>query len=141
MLLSVAGFSAFSFAAEAKILTNHLGYEPNGPKHAVVLAREGDMVANCALKNYGDDQDVLSVPAKVSGPVQKWRDWFFWTLNFDSFTTEGKYYLECTYGQGNRAVVPVCVQRDLLERNTMSDVIYYFKDERSSARWTRPIAI
>lgn len=137
VLLSVAGFSAFSFAAEAKILTNHLGYEPNGPKHAVVLAREGDMVANCALKNYGDDQDVLSVPAKDSGPVQKWRDWFFWTLNFDSFTTEGKYYLQCTYGSGTVRSFPFAIQRDVLERNTMSDVIYYFKDERSSGEYDK----
>ena len=143
----LAGFSVVSFAAEAKnsqfsqnqgevghpkILTNHLGYEPNGPKHAVVLAQSGQVIANCALKNYGDDQDVLSVPAKASGAVQKWRDWYFWTLDFDSFASEGKYYLQCSYGNGYVRSFPFAIQRDVLERNTMSDVVYYFKDERSS---------
>src|SRR5579863_3650019 len=97
----LAGLSAACFAAEAKILTNHLGYEPNGPKHAVVLAKAGETIANCALKNYGADQEVLSLPVKSSGPVDKWRDWYFRTLDFDSFTTEGKYYLQCTDGAGS----------------------------------------
>jgi len=132
VILSLTGFRAFSFAAEAKILTNHLGYEPNGPKHAVVLAKSGETVANCGLKNYGDDKDVMSLPVKSSGPVQKWRDWYFWTLDFDSVTSEGKYYLQCTYGTGYVKSFPFVIQRDVLERNTMSDVVYYFKDERSS---------
>src|SRR5579872_6239458 len=132
VILSLTGFRAFSFAAEAKILTNHLGYEPNGPKHAVVLAKSGETVANCGLKNYGDDKDVMSLPVKSSGPVQKWRDWYFWTLDFDSVTSEGKYYLQCTYGTDSVRSFPFVIQRDVLERNTMSDVVYYFKDERSS---------
>lgn len=121
-------FSALSFAGETTILTNHLGYEPNGPKHAVVLGKAGENVASCSLKNYSDDKEVLSLPAKASGPVQKWRDWYFWTLDFDSFSTEGKYYFEC----GSVRSLPFLILGDLLERNTMSDVIYYFKDERSS---------
>jgi hypothetical protein len=119
-------------AGETKILTNHLGYEVSGPKHAVVLAKAGDKVAGCVLKDNATDRDVLSLHAKAAGPVQKWRDWYFWTLDFDSFATEGKYYVKCSVAEGSVQSLPFVVQRNLLERNTMSDVIYYFKEERSS---------
>lgn len=125
-------FSAPALAGGLKILTNHLGYDVSGPKHAVVLGKAGDSISNCALKDDATGQLVFSVPVKAAGPVQKWRDWYFWTLDFDSVATEGKYYLECSSGSGNIRSFPFQVQRELLERNTMSDVIYYFKDERSS---------
>ncbi len=124
--------SASSLAHELKVLTNHLGYEVSGPKQAVVLGRASDSISNCVLKDDATDQQVFSVSVKAAGPVQKWRDWYFWTLDFESFATEGKYYVECSSQAGSVRSFPFLVQRDLLERNTFSDVIYYFKDERSS---------
>jgi hypothetical protein len=129
--------SPASFAGESKILTNHLGYEVNGPKHAVILGKAGDNISDCALKEDVTDKRAVSVPAKAVGPVQKWRDWYFWTLDFDSFSTEGKYYLECSAGAGAVRSFPFLVQRDLLERNTMQDVIFYFKDERSAGEYDK----
>jgi len=128
---------ACSAAAETKILTNHLGYEPAGSKHAVILGKSGDSFSKCSLKDFSNSQPVLSIDPKSAGPVQKWRDWYFWTLDFDSFTTEGKYYLECESSAGRVHSFPFRVQRDLLERNTMSDVIYYFKEERSSGEYDK----
>jgi len=60
ILLSVA-----LHAAETKVLTNHLGYDPAGPKHAVVLGKESDSVSACALKNYAGDQTALTIPARA----------------------------------------------------------------------------
>jgi len=130
-------FTAFAGAGELKILTNHIGYEPSGPKHAVILGKSGDIVSDCGLNEDNTDRQVLSVPAKAAGPVQKWRDWYFWTLDFDSFSTEGKYYLACKANGGEVRSFPFVIQRDLFERNTMSDVIYYFKDERSSGQYDK----
>jgi hypothetical protein len=126
-----------SFGGELKVLTNHLGYETNGPKHAVLLGKSTDNVSACALKNNAGDQTVLQIVPKSNGPVQKWRDWYFWTLDFDSFTTDGKYYIECSANGGNVRSFPFQVQTDLLERHTVSDVIYYFKDERSSGEYDK----
>jgi hypothetical protein len=121
-------------AAETKVLTNHLGYDPAGPKHVVVLGRESDSVSECALKNSAGDQTVLTIPAHAAGPVKKWRDWYFWTVDFDAFTTEGRYYLDCTTHAGSVRSFPFQIQKLVLERNTLSDVIYYFKEERSAGR-------
>ncbi|HXX00217.1 MAG TPA: glycoside hydrolase family 9 protein, partial [Candidatus Acidoferrales bacterium] len=130
-------FSVRSLASDAKVLTNHLGYEAAGPKHAVILGKATDSFSACALKDEASDQQVLSVPAKAAGPVEKWRDWYFWMLDFDSFSTEGQYYLECASEAGSVRSFPFLVQRNLLQRNTMQDVIYYFKAERSSGEYDK----
>ena len=127
-------FSTNGHASEFRVLTNHLGYDPTGPKHAVVLGKAGISISSCALKDYSHDQTVLTVPTQAAGPVKKWRDWYFWTVDFDSFTTEGEYYLDCGSNQGAIRSFPFHVQHLILERNTLSDVIYYFKNERSSGR-------
>jgi Glycosyl hydrolase family 9/Cellulase N-terminal ig-like domain len=123
-----------SAAAAVKILTNHLGYETKGPKYAVILGKAADKVSACALKDDATDRSVLDIAPNSAGPVQKWKDWYFWTLNFDSFASEGKYVIECATSAGDVRSFPFSVQSDLLERNTISDVIYYFKDERSSGQ-------
>ena len=119
-------------AGETKLLTNHIGYETKGPKHAVLQTEAGDGISSCVLKGESHDRVVLTIPAKANGAVHKWRDWNFWTVDFDAFTSEGKYFLECTTNAGIIRSFPFLVQDNVLERYTVSDVIYYFKGQRSS---------
>src|SRR5437762_13406059 len=84
------GMSA-AFGRDQKFLTNHVGYEPSGPKHAVILGTANDKFTDCFLRDAASDQKIIPIEAKAIGPVQKWRDWYFWTLDFDSFTRRGKY--------------------------------------------------
>ena len=121
-------------ASDLKVLTNHLGYETKGPKHAVILGKAGDTVSGCDLMEEATGRRVLAIAPKAAGPVQKWRDWYFWTLDFDSFASEGKYRIDCATSAGNVQSFPFAVQDDLVERGTVSDVLYYFKDERSSGQ-------
>jgi hypothetical protein len=123
-----------SRADDAKILTNQVGYNANGAKHAVILGSAQDQFTACALNDAANHRKVLDIPAQHAGPVKKWRDWDFWTLDFDSFATEGTYYLACTSGDHSIQSGPFKVQRLLLERNTLSDAVYFFKEERSSGR-------
>jgi hypothetical protein len=126
------GFLSLAHADEAEILTNHVGYEPAGPKHAVILGHAGDQFAACTLNNAADNHPVMNISAQHAGPVKKWRDWDFWTIDFDSFSTEGSYYLICGPGDHSIRSYPFSIQRLLLERHTLSDAIYFFKDERST---------
>jgi hypothetical protein len=92
VLSAVSSFGIGScYASDRKILTNHVGYEADAPKHAVILGKAADKFSGCALHDAATDQQVLAVEAKAVGPVQKWRDWYFWTLDFDTFTREGRY--------------------------------------------------
>lgn len=121
-------------ADDAKILTNHVGYNATGPKHAVILGSSSDHFTGCVLRDARQHIVVLSIPAQHAGPVKKWRDWDFWTIDFDSFTTEGTYVLVCTSGDHSIQSYPFAIQRLVLERNTLSDAIYYFKEERSTGQ-------
>lgn len=121
-------------ADEAKILTNHVGYSATGPKHAVIIGSANDQFAACTLRNLSDHRTALSIPVQHAGPVKKWRDWDFWTIDFDSFSTEGTYYMVCTSGDHSTHSFPFVIQRLLLERDTLSGAIYYFKEVRSTGR-------
>lgn len=120
--------------SEFKVLTNHVGYEAMGPKHAVILGSAGMKVSSCALKDETSNETVLTLPAQSAGAVRKWRDWYFWTVDFDAFQTEGEYYLACLSNTGSAHSFPFRIQRMILDRTTLSDVIYFFKEERSSGR-------
>lgn len=132
--LLAALFIPTSRADEPKILTNQVGYGATGPKHAVVLANSTNHFASCTLNDASDHHKVLDIPIQHAGAVAKWRDWDFWTLDFDSFTTEGTYYLVCSSADHSLHSYPFKIQRFLLERNTLSDAIYFFKEERSTGR-------
>ncbi|HTX92250.1 MAG TPA: glycoside hydrolase family 9 protein [Anaerolineales bacterium] len=116
-----------------KILTNHLGYEPAGPKTAILLGRAGDRPLAFQVRNAGTGEVVLHGTPVEAGPVHKWRDWHFWTLDFSPLEMPGQYFIEC----GPVPSFPFRLQTDLLERNTLSDVIYYFKAQRCSGALDR----
>jgi hypothetical protein len=132
IFLLAASLLAEAQARELKVLTNHVGYEAAGPKHAVIIGHKDDRISTCAVREQDSDRQVFSADAKFAGPVNKWRDWNFWTFDFDPVSTEGKYRLECATDRGAIRSYPFKIQRDLLERSTVSDVIYYFKEERST---------
>jgi hypothetical protein len=121
-----------AWSQKVKILTNHLGYEINGPKHAIVEGREGDQIQSFKIKEYNSDAEVFSGTPIKAGQVNKWKEWYFWNLDFDSVNKEGSYYIECVTAKGVIQSFPFLIQKDLLERNTLSNVVYYFKGQRSS---------
>jgi len=130
MALVLAGLSGFG--RDIKVLVNHLGYEPDAPKRAVILGHFGDDITAARLVDAASGAEVTAVPVVKAGPVDQWKDWVFWTADFSAVKTEGTYRLECTTGKGAVRSFPFLIQRNLLEKYTLSGVIYYFKGQRSS---------
>jgi hypothetical protein len=121
-----------TFGQSVKVLTNHLGYEQDAPKRAVILGHAGDVVTGFKVLDYRTGKTMLAGSTEKVGPVDHWKDWFFWTADFSSLGTEGTYVLECQTSRGKVDSFPFQVQHDLLEKNTLSSVIYYFKGQRCS---------
>ncbi len=115
-----------------KILHNHIGYEAAGPKHVVVLGKANDHPISYRLLEHESGREILTGTAQEVGPVHKWKDWHFWTIDFDNIQVEGKYCIECTSGQETVRSFPFAIQVGLLQRNTISNVVYYFKGQRCS---------
>jgi hypothetical protein len=114
-----------------RILTNHIGYEADGPKRAVVQLADGDVLSGCTIREQPSDRAVVgAVPVRV-GRVDNWRDWVFWTVDFDELRAPGSYVVECALGDQRLRSFPFVVADNLLESHTVSDVIAYFKGQRS----------
>jgi hypothetical protein len=128
-------------SAPARILTNQVGYDVSGAKRAVIQGHAGDAFAAFAVKRYPGGEAVLSGTPRHDGPVDKWKDWAFWTIDWSAVDKEGTYVIECTTAVGGASSVirshPILVQKNALERSTLSDVIYYFKGQRSSGLWDK----
>src|SRR5689334_5721911 len=94
-ILTLIVFSSQVKGQNLRILINHLGYETTGPKQAVVEGREQDMVSEFLVVNTKDNKEVFKGKAIKVGPVNKWKNWHFWTINFNDLKTEGTYVIKC----------------------------------------------
>ncbi|WLT31244.1 glycosyl hydrolase family 18 protein [Geothrix sp. PMB-07] len=126
-------FAASLLAAEVPlVLTNHLGYERYGAKHAVVRAGAGETFDRYEIRTWPADRVVFKGDIGVGTPVDRWRDWTFWPLDFTDLQLEGDYVLVAYHGDRAIRSLPFKVQAQVLERHTLSNVLAYFKGQRSS---------
>ena len=126
------GLCATETEAQVKILYNHIGYETLSPKKGVLLGAAEDKITSVKIIDQRSGKTVFEEVPVYVGRVDQWRDWHFWNFNFEEVTTPGTYTIECLANGKTITSFPFLIQDDLLERNTLSDVVYYFKGQRSS---------
>jgi len=120
------------FAQSVKLVTNHIGYEYNKAKKAIIVADNQQVIHSFKLINADNGEEVFSGKPVFSGKVDKWKNRQFWTIDFTSVTTPGTYKLQITLPAGQVSSYPFVIGKNVLEKNTISDVVYYFKGQRSS---------
>lgn len=117
-----------------RILVNQVGYAPASPKRALVQGSSADTVAACSVRTFPGDDVVLRVQPGAASSVAHWDHWRFWSLDFSQLTRAGRYRIECADSAAGQPRVlrsqPFRVQRDVLERHTLADVLAYFKASR-----------
>ncbi|GAB4022480.1 glycoside hydrolase family 9 protein [Spirosoma koreense] len=119
-------------AQTINVLTNQVGYEQTKPKRAVVMTDRQVSISTFQLINTATGKVAYSGKPVFSGPVSKWKNWVFWTIDFSPYTTEGTYQVQVASGGKNVSSYPFAIGKNVLEQYTLSDVIYYFKGQRSS---------
>ena len=123
---------AFLFAQSVKVLTNHVGYEADGPKKAIVET-DGKIAVNAfQLIDIKTGETVLQGKPVFAGAVNKWKNWLFWIVDLSSYNQPGNYKLQVSSAKGIASSYPFIIGKNVLEQATLSDVIYYFKGQRSS---------
>ena len=113
----------------SRVLTNQVGYEYNKPKRAVFIATHQFPPLVFVLVDETTGRPVYHGKAVYSGSVDKWKNWLFWTIDFTSFTTPGTYRLKIS-APGAASSEPFIIGTNVLEKATLSDIIYYFKGQR-----------
>lgn len=131
-LLPCLLFVVSHIQAQPRIVTNQVGYEVSLPKHAVIMADVKMDIASFQLADARTGQSVYQGTPVYCGPVNKWKNWVFWTLDFSNVLKEGSYRLEVTTPSGPVSSYPFIIGKNVLEKATLSDVIYYFKGQRSA---------
>ncbi|WP_263412774.1 glycoside hydrolase family 9 protein [Terriglobus aquaticus] len=129
----VAG--ALPLAAQTRVLVDQVGYEPDTPKQAFLLNyRPGPAEATSfRLVDSHTGEVVFSGKAAPAGSVDHWHLEALSSVDFSEWKRPGSYILQAM--RGDRVVgasAPFEVAPDLLERDTLSNVIFYFKGQRSS---------
>ena len=98
----------------ARILANQVGYEPLAPKKAVIQGHPGDAFAAFTVRRYPGGDPVLTGTPVHAGPVAKWKDWDFWTVDWSAVTEEGTFVIEC----GSVRSHPILVRNNVLALST-----------------------
>ena len=119
-------------AQNVRVLTNQVGYENTKAKRAMVMADRQLTIPTFQLINTATGNVAYSGNPVFNGPVNKWKNWLFWTIDFSPFTTEGTYRLQVSVPGKPVSSYPFTIGKNVLEQFTLSDVIYYFKGQRSS---------
>src|SRR6202012_5260143 len=82
---------AFLKAQSLRVLTNQVGYEDSKAKHAVVMADRKLTLPAFYLIDDSTGRIVYHGKLVFSGPVDHWKNWQFWTIDFSPYTTPGVY--------------------------------------------------
>ncbi|WP_397546988.1 glycoside hydrolase family 9 protein [Rhodothermus marinus] len=120
-----------------RILTNHVGYDVHGPKQALLQGPATLQPGTCTLYRENAHEPVASLMPEPLGRVADWPAWHFWHIDFAAVNEPGFYRLRCETNQGPVTSFPFELRENLLERRTLSDVLFYFKGQRSSGRYDR----
>ena len=139
MLIRLVAFSSIVLAASAcvaqvRVLVDHVGYEASAHKRALIVV-EGDdssVPKSFSLLDAATGKSVLTGPLETAGAVDRWGDRQFWFVDFSTWKQRGHYVLAVQTNKGHAESCEFEVNHDLLERDTLSNVIFYFKSQRSS---------
>ncbi|GLQ99958.1 glycoside hydrolase family 9 protein [Dyella mobilis] len=119
-------------AAVPKVLVDQVGYDLQATKQALVAADAGQSLGDFQVIDTNTDKPVLSGHLQDTGSVAKWGGQHYWRADFSSLKTPGRYVVALKQGDACIRSDEFLVQGDVLERNTFSNVVYYFKGQRAS---------
>ena len=130
-MIVLTGCFGVPAAAKVTVLVDQVGYELHGPKQALVVGGKSDSPRSFAVIDEETGTAVFNGELKTSGEVHAWTGMVFWTAEFSAWQKAGHYALRVS-GGGEAVSCPFTIDSDILERQTLSNVLYYFKGQRAS---------
>ena len=131
-----------SAPAQLQLLVDQVGYDVNAPKIALLEATGDDQAELRAAPRF-DVVDVATGKWVFSGTVStpekvmNWGDRLFSKLDFSAVHEPGHYRLQLQTPDGPITTAAFAVDNNVLERSTLSNVIFYFKGQRSTGDYNR----
>ena len=114
------------------MLVDHVGYETGSAKTALIVGTEQDHLQQFSLIDEATGKPVMTGNLIPEGQVDHWDGRLFWTADFSAWQKTGHYKIRAQTSTSEIASCSFAIEDDLLERETLSNVVYYFKGQRSS---------
>ena len=118
--------------AQVRVLVDHVGYETSSSKRAILVGTKQDHLQTFSLVDHDTGKVAMEGSLVLNGEVYAWGDRVFWTADFSSWKKQGLYEIRAQSPAGETRSLPFAIEDNLLERNTLSNVVFYFKGQRSS---------
>jgi hypothetical protein len=128
----LGSLSAQACAGQIFVVADQVGYDIQAPKQAIVVGTEQDHPQQFALLDVDTGKTVLTGDLTPSGQVHSWGGRVFWTADFSSWQKTGHYALHVHTPTNEVSSSAFEINQDVLERNTLSNVVFYFKGQRST---------
>jgi Glycosyl hydrolase family 9/Cellulase N-terminal ig-like domain len=123
---------SFACLGELQVVVDHVGYETRSSKQALVLGTEQDHPQKFSLIDTVTGSAVMSGSLAPRGQVDAWGARTFWTADFSSWQKVGHYAIRAQSAKGEVSSCSFDIDDNLLERSTLSNIVFYFKGQRSS---------
>jgi len=130
--ICLSAIPAQACLGQVHVLVDHVGYEIQAPKQAFVVGTTRDRLQQFTLIDTETRKIALKGDLKPSGQVRSWDGRVFWTADFSAWKKSGHYEIQVRTIEGEIHSCTFEISEDLLERNTLSNVIFYFKGQRAS---------
>lgn len=132
VILSFCGLAASLSFAQVRVLVDQVGYDTAAPKVALIENTTDVTATDFALVDEATGDTVFTGKIEPAGAVDHWGPWHFWKADFSSWHTPGEYRVRVAGGDRAFSSCAFEIGDHLLERRTLSNVLYYFKGQRSS---------
>ncbi|PMK04494.1 glycoside hydrolase family 9 protein [Vibrio sp. 10N.261.55.A7] len=110
-----------------QLLTNHIGYEVQGTKQAIIMTKEKTLSSmNAQVVRASDHQIVLSLPVSAGKSCAQWHQGHFYSIDFSQLVAPGHYYISYQNTRSENFEI----SEGILMQQTFSDVLHYFKSQR-----------
>jgi Glycosyl hydrolase family 9/Cellulase N-terminal ig-like domain len=124
--------SALVGAAQTSVLVDHVGYETASVKQAFIVGTAQDHPHQFSLVDHATGKTVMTANLTPGSQVDHWGGRVFWTADFSAWQSAGHYEVQTETATGSVSSCAFAIEDNLLERETLSNVVYYFKGQRSS---------
>jgi glycosyl hydrolase family 9/cellulase-like Ig domain-containing protein len=118
--------------AQTRVLVDHVGYETASVKQAIIVGTPQDHPRQFLLVDHATGKTVMTANLASGGGVDHWGGGVFWTADFSAWQKTGRYEIRTETAAGSVTSCAFAIEDNLLERETLSNVVYYFKGQRSS---------
>jgi Glycosyl hydrolase family 9/Cellulase N-terminal ig-like domain len=125
-------FYAGACCGQVSVLVDQVGYETHAPKQAIIAGSTEDHPQKFTLIDADTRKTIFEGNLKPAGKVYAWANRVFWIADFSAWQKTGNYALKVDGGRAGLTSCAFEVNDDILERETLSNVVFYFKGQRAS---------